>query len=44
MDGMELYEIFEPDPDDEYYDEMCTAAWTALWSSGGYAECTTSGL
>ena len=32
---MDEYLIFEPlDEDDEFYDEQCEAAWTAMWSSG----------
>lgn len=26
------YEIYAPDPMDEFYDEMCSAAWTRMWS------------
>ena len=28
-----IYEVFEPDPTDEYYNEQCSAAWTAMFSS-----------
>ena len=26
------YEAFEPDPEDEYYEQMCSAAYAALWN------------
>lgn len=35
------YEVFEPDPEDEYYDQMCAAAYAAMFNSGrsdNYAE------
>jgi len=28
------YEVFEPDPDDEYYDQMCAANYAAMFNSG----------
>jgi len=28
------YECFEPDPSDEFYDQMCTAAYSRLFSEG----------
>lgn len=28
------YEIFAPDPDDEFYDELCEDAWARMWSEG----------
>lgn len=28
------YEIYEPDPNDEFYDELCSAAWSSLFSKG----------
>jgi len=28
------YEVFEPDPEDEYYDQMCSAAYAAMFNSG----------
>lgn len=28
------YEVFEPDPNDEYYDQMCSAAYTAMFNCG----------
>ena len=27
-----IYEIFEPDPDDEYYEEMCSAAYAFMFN------------
>ena len=35
------YEAYEPDPEDEYYDEMCKAAYACMFNerSGGYADC-----
>ena len=26
------YEVFEPDPSDEYYDQMCSAAYAAMFN------------
>lgn len=26
------YEAYEPDPDDEYYDEACSAAYAAMFN------------
>ena len=28
------YEAYEPDPEDEYYDEMCKAAYARMFASG----------
>ena len=28
------YEVFEPDPNDEYYDQMCAVAYAAMFNSG----------
>ncbi len=28
------YEVFEPDPEDEYYDELCEVAYTRMFSEG----------
>ena len=32
------YEVFEPDPDDEYYEELCSAAWLQMSSEGWFDE------
>lgn len=32
------YEIFEPDPDDEFYDELCQAAWAKMFNEDWYFE------
>ena len=31
---MNDYLIYEPDPDDEFYDELCTAAWDQMSCDG----------
>lgn len=28
------YEIFEPDPDDEYYDQMISVAYSRMFNEG----------
>ena len=28
------YEVFEPDPEDEYYDQMCSAAYARMFNEG----------
>lgn len=38
-----IYEYFEPDCEDEFYDQMCTAAYSRLFSEGvdcNAQECT----
>ena len=30
------YEVYEPDPRDEYYDQMCQVAYATMFSKGGY--------
>lgn len=39
------YEFFEPDPADEYYDEMCSAAYALMFSEerSDLHECFQSG-
>ena len=32
------YEMFEPDPQDEYYDQMISAAYAAMFNGGMYAK------
>lgn len=32
-DRME-YEIYEPDPEDEYYDQVCAAAYERMFNEG----------
>ena len=34
MEGIE-YEAYEPDPDDEYYDQACRAAYARIFSETG---------
>jgi len=29
-----IYEMYEPDPDDEFYDEMVTAAFQSMFNRG----------
>ena len=29
---MPEYEVFEPDPDDEYYDQACSAAYSIMFN------------
>ena len=31
---MDWYEALEPDPDDEYYDQMCSAAYATMFNKG----------
>ena len=28
------YEAYEPDPNDEYYDQMCSAAYSTMFNEG----------
>ena len=30
------YEVYEPDPQDEYYDQMCQVAYAMMFAKGGY--------
>lgn len=32
MEGIE-YEAYEPDPDDEFYEQMCSAAYSTMFRS-----------
>lgn len=29
------YEVYEPDPDDEYYDDLCKVAMAKMFNHGG---------
>lgn len=31
---MSEYEVFEPDPEDEYYDQACEAAYARMFNEG----------
>lgn len=31
---MPEYEVFEPDPEDEYYDQACAAAYARMFNEG----------